>query len=349
MVLKFGPTKIGRMGVTVAMLIFGASFMTTPTTTTRVEGALAGKLYPRGHQLLPPSPPLVFSSNDVYPTKTTPRPTFTNTHPLLSVSLARNMSQTTDLREFVMKFVQDERICTSPSLRQLIMGEGEADIQTQLWWNRRCGGRRGNPFNPNTAPALSESTLLRYRRKSSNRARRKNTQDLSQKDQNKLAKLLRDKRVVCKPKKTVVRLPNTEPDSVMLRPHCVYIKQCSGCCDHSLLECTPTRNKTRRFPVMAVRTDGRTSQFADSSPVRRVRVTEHTRCQCECKVKPAHCSPRQVYNAEACQCTCPVDITRTCPRGKVWNESSCECVCSSVTECTTGRQFDHSSCRCLRT
>ncbi|KAK4318995.1 hypothetical protein Pmani_010081 [Petrolisthes manimaculis] len=304
------------------MLIFGASFMTTPTTTTRVEGALAGKLYPRAR----PRDILVFSSNDVYPTKTTPRPTFTNTHPLLSVSLARNMSQTTDLREFVMKFVQDERICTSPSLRQLIMGEGEADIQTQLWWNRRCGGRRGNPFNPNTAPALSESTLLRYRRKSSNRARRKNTQDLSQKDQNKLAKLLRDKRVVCKPKKTV---------------------QCSGCCDHSLLECTPTRNKTRRFPVMAVRTDGRTSQFADSSPVRRVsvRVTEHTRCQCECKVKPAHCSPRQVYNAEACQCTCPVDITRTCPRGKVWNESCCECVCSSVTECTTGRQFDHSSCR----
>ncbi|KAK3860273.1 hypothetical protein Pcinc_033663 [Petrolisthes cinctipes] len=319
MVLKFGPTKIGRVGVTVAMLIFGASFMTT-TTTTMVEGALAGKLYPRGQ--LPSSSP-VFSSNDVYPTNT-----FTNSHPLLSVSLARNMSQTTDLREFVMQFVQDERICTSPSLRQLIMGEGEADIQTQLWWNRRCGGRRGNPFNPNTAPELSE---------------------MSQKDQNKLAKLLRDKRVVCKPKKTVVRLPNTEPESVMLRPHCVYIKQCSGCCDHTLLECTPTRNKTRRFPVMAVRTDGRTSQFADSSPVRHVRVTEHTRCQCECKVKAAHCSPRQVYNAEACQCTCPVDITRTCPRGKVWNESSCECVCSNVTECTTGRQFDHSSCRCLRT
>ncbi|KAK3860272.1 hypothetical protein Pcinc_033663 [Petrolisthes cinctipes] len=316
MVLKFGPTKIGRVGVTVAMLIFGASFMTT-TTTTMVEGALAGKLYPRGQ--LPSSSP-VFSSNDVYPTNT-----FTNSHPLLSVSLARNMSQTTDLREFVMQFVQDERICTSPSLRQLIMGEGEADIQTQLWWNRRCGGRRGNPFNPNTAPELSE---------------------MSQKDQNKLAKLLRDKRVVCKPKKTVVRLPNTEPESVMLRPHCVYIKQCSGCCDHTLLECTPTRNKTRRFPVMAVRTDGRTSQFADSSPVRHVRVTEHTRCQCECKVKAAHCSPRQVYNAEACQCTCPVDITRTCPRGKVWNESSCECVCSNVTECTTGRQFDHSSCRC---
>lgn len=298
----------------------------------------AGKQYPGQ---LPPRPR--FTNNDVYPiASSNPNPS----RPQFSVALARNMSQTTNLREFIMKFVEDERICSSPSLKQLILGEGESDIQAQLWWNRRCGGRRSSSFNSNSAPELTESTLLRYRRKSSNRDRRKNTQDLSQKVQKKLTKLLRDKRVLCKPKKMVVPLPNDEPNSVMLKPPCVYIKQCSGCCDHALLECTPVRNKTRKFPVMAIRADGRRRRFADSSVVRYVRVVEHKKCQCECKVKAHHCSHRQEYNHEACQCTCPSSSFRHCSRGKVWSERECDCVCSDILECTTGRYFDRNTCRC---
>lgn len=58
---------------------------------------------------------------------------------------------------------------------------------------------------------------------------------------------MKDKRIKCKPKKMAVPLPN--PNHTELKPECVYIKQCSGCCNSPHLECVPSRTKTKTFPV----------------------------------------------------------------------------------------------------
>lgn len=68
-------------------------------------------------------------------------------------------------------------------------------------------------------------------------------------ERKKLDKLIKNKNVQCKPKKAVVELPNDEKPLVMLKPSCVYIKQCGGCCDSPLLECRPEVVKNRKFKV----------------------------------------------------------------------------------------------------
>ena len=65
----------------------------------------------------------------------------------------------------------------------------------------------------------------------------------------KIRKLMKDKRIKCKPKKVVVPLPNPNRQHTELQPECVYIKQCSGCCNSAQLECLPVRTKTKTFPV----------------------------------------------------------------------------------------------------
>lgn len=72
---------------------------------------------------------------------------------------------------------------------------------------------------------------------------------MSASERKKLDKLIKNKNVQCKPKKAVVELPNDEKPLVMLKPSCVYIKQCGGCCDSPLLECLPEVVKVRKFKV----------------------------------------------------------------------------------------------------
>ncbi|XP_071530907.1 uncharacterized protein [Panulirus ornatus] len=283
------------------------------------------------------------SSNDVYPV--VPR---TIREQAFDLALARNMSQTTDLREFIMKYVQDERICFSKTLQEIIIGKEETDKQAEIWWSRRCGGRSSKPVA--TPSVSSESTLIRYRRKSSNRTNHKNTSDLSDKDWRKFRKLRKNKNISCSPKKAVVELPNDEPHRVTLLPSCVYIRRCSGCCQATSLQCRPTKVKNKKFKVMALTSNEfRGKRFADSQALRTVIVQEHKNCSCECKVQPQDCSSSQVYSEHACTCYCPANISKSCPPGKVWNERDCACVCNGVSECTTGRVFNTTSCRCLRT
>ncbi|XP_063603477.1 vascular endothelial growth factor C-like isoform X5 [Penaeus indicus] len=261
--------------------------------------------------------PTVFN-NDVY---LNPVPTAAQQD--WPLDLVRNMSQTTDLREFIMKFVEDERICTSKTIYELIVGKNTSDISGHLWWNKRCGGNRGGI---KTVSPLSE---------------------MSASERKKLDKLIQNKNVKCKPKKAVVELPNDEKPLVILKPSCVYIRQCGGCCDSPLLECLPELVKERKFKVLAFEKKFNNKvQFQSNQTLKTVRVQEHKRCNCLCKERAEHCTEHQVYDEGACRCTCPADVSKSCSNGKIWDEKKCACVCSDVSDCTTGRYFDNSTCRC---
>ncbi|XP_069999187.1 vascular endothelial growth factor D isoform X4 [Penaeus vannamei] len=282
--------------------------------------------------------PTIFN-NEVYP-----NPVPTAAQQDWPLDLVRNMSQTTDLREFIMKFVEDERICTSKTLHELIVGKNTSDISAHLWWNKRCGAQRG--FGVKTVSPLSESTLIRYRRKSSNRRSTSQTPDMTPNERKKLDKLIKNKNVQCKPKKAVVELPNDEKPLVMLKPSCVYIKQCGGCCDSPLLECRPEVVKNRKFKVLAFEKKVNNKlRFESVQTLKTITVQEHKKCKCQCKEREEHCTEHQVYDASACRCTCPADVSKSCSDGKIWDERKCACVCSDVSDCTTGRYFDNSTCR----
>ncbi|XP_037796720.1 platelet-derived growth factor subunit B-like isoform X6 [Penaeus monodon] len=260
--------------------------------------------------------PTVFN-NDVY---LNPVPTAAQQD--WPLDLVRNMSQTTDLREFIMKFVEDERICTSKTLHELIVGKNTSDISAHLWWNKRCGGNRGGI---KTVSPLSE---------------------MSASERKKLDKLIKNKNVQCKPKKAVVELPNDEKPLVMLKPSCVYIKQCGGCCDSPLLECLPEVVKVRKFKVLAFEKKlNNKVRFQSYQTLKTIRIQEHKKCKCQCKERAEHCTEHQVYDEGACRCTCPADVSKSCSDGKIWDERKCACVCSDVSDCTTGRYFDNSTCR----
>lgn len=268
--------------------------------------------------------PIRPSYNEVYPVQ--PTASTPQDHEF-SASRARNMSQTTDLREFLMRFVQDERICSDPILQSIILTEDGGDERAKVWWSRRCGGgRRGAGLTrPPTQTESSRGDAKKWQ---------------------KVQKLMKDKRIKCKPKKAAVPLPNPNPFHTELKPECVYIKQCSGCCNSPQLECVPVRTKTKTFPAMAITSTTRGHRFAKDQMIKMVKVEEHRACQCECKVRAEHCAPYQVYSEDECQCQCPKNVDRSCPPRKVWNEKECRCECRDAHTCTTGRYFDVNSCRC---
>lgn len=288
-------------------------------------GAVAATLLALFARSLHALPSTVFS-NEVYPVSKFP----TNTPPF-SLAVTRNMSLVTDVREFFMKYVEDDRICSSNSIRNIIVGSGETNIAANIWWAKRCEGRRSTTYKKGSSSNLPE---------------------MSKAEQKKLNKLLKNKNIQCNPKKAVVKLPNDDAPYVMLKPSCVYVRQCGGCCDSHLLECRPTQIKRRKFKVLALEKKMNkvgALQFANGQTLRKVIVEEHKKCQCECIEREEHCTSQQRYDADACRCFCPPELSKTCPPGKVWDENKCDCVCSDVSECTTGRVFDNDTCRCLRT
>lgn len=287
--------------LTPALVFIGCLMVTVTVVVVPVVG-VEWPVRPSYNEVYPSDPPMIEPPSD------------------FSASRVRNMSQTTDLREFIMQYVQDARICSDPALRNLILAEDGGDERAKVWWSLRCLRQRGGGVA--RLPTQSESS-------------RKDT-----KKWKKIDKLMKDKRIKCKPKKMAVPLPN--PNHTQLKPECVYIKQCGGCCNSPQLECVPIRTKKKTFPAMELTG----SQFAGNQIIRMVQVEEHRDCRCECKVRPEHCKPSQVYNEDACQCQCPSHLSRSCPPRKVWNEKECRCECSRPQNCTTGRYFDVNSCRC---
>lgn len=70
------------------------------------------------------------------------------------------------------------------------------------------------------------------------------------KEWKKIGKLIT--KMCCKPIKTMVELPTGGDLNVQLKPSCVAVRRCSGCCDSPLFECRPTKVIEKKFKVVAV-------------------------------------------------------------------------------------------------
>ena len=80
-----------------------------------------------------------------------------------------------------------------------------------------------------------------------------------------------------------------------------------------------------------------------------VRMTNHTKCGCQCVTKPTDCDNKtQHYSRENCRCECKPQQVR-CPFNHRWDPIKCECRCnpSSKAICGKRREFDDNRCACV--
>ncbi|XP_064481788.1 balbiani ring protein 3-like [Ornithodoros turicata] len=158
-----------------------------------------------------------------------------------------------------------------------------------------------------------------------------------------------EKRAACIPRPVPIRVPQPRDPEALHYPTCADVLRCAGCCNHHLLSCRPkaTRNTTRQAFVLRL-AKNKTSGI-NFEGFKKVRFLEHTACHCECKVRPQHCSPHQVYREDSCQCACPNSwMAPNCTSLQVWDGRRCACVCRNPElECSTGFIYDGNLCRCV--
>ncbi|XP_053950848.1 uncharacterized protein LOC128858510 isoform X2 [Anastrepha ludens] len=153
----------------------------------------------------------------------------------------------------------------------------------------------------------------------------------------------------CIPENTVVPLTPLEPShdpKVVYFPKCTRVKRCGGCCGSQLMSCQPTETETINFEVIKI-------NHGDSTRIRGkeiVVVEQHTKCQCDCRIKAEDCNSYQIYRRDMCSCVCTnEDALQKClaQEHKYWDETACRCVCRDSQSCTTGTIFDESQCACI--
>ncbi|KAB7501785.1 hypothetical protein Anas_09808 [Armadillidium nasatum] len=54
----------------------------------------------------------------------------------------------------------------------------------------------------------------------------------------------------------------------------------------------------------------------DSNFLHRVKVTEHLKCECQCKETSSDCTPAQKYHPHICKCLCPEETKKHCEKWK---------------------------------
>ncbi|XP_076303138.1 uncharacterized protein LOC143221630 [Lasioglossum baleicum] len=151
----------------------------------------------------------------------------------------------------------------------------------------------------------------------------------------------------CKPELQTVQLHLDTDTTSIYFPTCIRINRCGGCCYNSLLSCQPTASETRNFEIYVMTTDHHKGLVYRSKRI--VPVEEHTKCECNCKLKEEHCNKKQTYIPESCECQCNnVNEKKKCneTNKKVWNSDLCSCSCREVRHCSTGLYFDQNTCRC---
>ncbi|KAI4495983.1 hypothetical protein M0802_008198 [Mischocyttarus mexicanus] len=158
----------------------------------------------------------------------------------------------------------------------------------------------------------------------------------------------RPKPAGCIPELQTVSLRPENKLSTFYYPACTRVKRCGGCCSHHLLSCQPNEIETRNFEVIV------SELTSDSGVVYKnkeiIPVEEHTKCSCECKVKPEHCNEKQSYKKNECRCVCVNnDEENKCKANKnvkIWDSGTCTCACRDSEVCSTGSYFDNNTCRC---
>lgn len=106
----------------------------------------------------------------------------------------------------------------------------------------------------------------------------------------------------CMPELQPVPFAHNETDpSIVYFPSCTRIKQCGGCCDHPLLSCQPTASITKNFQVLVSKVNGNGGLTYSEKQI--IVLEEHTRCKCDCRIKPEVCkysgnSPVSVSNSQ---------------------------------------------------
>lgn len=152
----------------------------------------------------------------------------------------------------------------------------------------------------------------------------------------------------CMPELQPVSLTDNQERSVLYYPSCTRIMRCGGCCSHSLLSCQPVTKEFRNYEVTLF-SIGNNNQMTYKGN-RIVPLEEHTKCKCDCRIKPEHCKENQSYVKTECGCKCNnIDEEDKCLRYKdikVWDPDRCVCLCRDEEECSTGLYFDQNSCRC---
>jgi len=124
----------------------------------------------------------------------------------------------------------------------------------------------------------------------------------------------------CKPEFRTVKIPLNDSTHIY-HPSCVRINQCGGCCANDLLECQPT-NTTPVAVTVHVR-----HKKGHSLGKRVITLRDHTKCACQCKVKPSDCKANQEYKADECRCNCKDELMKDkCPEtGLSWLPNECKC------------------------
>ncbi|ROT77078.1 Vascular endothelial growth factor A [Penaeus vannamei] len=176
-----------------------------------------------------------------------------------------------ELREFVMNFHLDEVMCSSKALYELVVGEDSTDLAGYQWWSRQCGSK--TDFSLLGFPDFTHASRARERR-DANMGGGKQFFGLTPKEWKKIGKLIT--KMCCKPIKTMVELPTGGDLNVQLKPSCVAVRRCSGCCDSPLFECRPTKVTEKKFKVIAM---------GSEVPSRKIWVDEHKACECSCRLQ----------------------------------------------------------------
>ncbi|XP_012278267.1 vascular endothelial growth factor C [Orussus abietinus] len=153
----------------------------------------------------------------------------------------------------------------------------------------------------------------------------------------------------CMPELQTVPIKENHADpSTIYFPSCTRVMRCGGCCSHSLLSCQPVSSEIRNFQVIVTKVEHGQSLSYRGKEI--VPTEEHTKCKCDCKFKPEHCTEKQIYVEDECRCTCSnVDEEEKCRRSnetKLWDPDLCSCLCRTSQECTTGFYFDLKTCSC---
>lgn len=154
----------------------------------------------------------------------------------------------------------------------------------------------------------------------------------------------------CMPELQPVPLKPDNESGTIYYPTCARIKRCGGCCSHSLLSCQPTATEVRNFQVIVTAIDHGTGLIYKGKRI--VPLEEHTKCKCDCRIKPEHCTEKQAYVPGECKCVCTnTDEAEKCLKNndvKLWDPKLCTCLCRTIQDCSTGFYFDQNTCRCER-